>query len=991
MPIYLKKTPIALNISRLIFLSVCLVCCFNWGLKAQKYAFTHYNIEDGLAQSQANRFSQDNSHCLWIATLGGACRFNGKDFTTCSKENGLANNFIYTVYCDSKSRVWFGSHMGLSCLDGTKITNYGSPANVKRTWVTHIVEDANGTIWLTMDAKLFKVNGTSLQYVPVTGVTEFSIINIEVNQAGKLHVLVWANGIYSMQGNKWINSTPLPDAYKKVQFNRIAFDRFDVNKIYMLGYGKLFIVKNGVIAPYPDLDFPQSVSLTSIAQDEHGNLWFGSTNGAYYLKNNRLIHFDAQNGLTDVTVSDIYCDKDNNIWLGTWGDGVYKYEGDAYVVFDQLPGINGFKSVMGIARDKNQNIWLASDGGGLIQYDGKVFKNIYLPTKNPYGRKIQCIYSDRDSNIWIGTSLGGIWKYDGRSYCMISKSDYRIANAISQDANGTIWMAGPLGCFYMNGDTLAKVDRLNGFVASLLPLGKDTMLIGTQYGVRMSINKKWVTNFKLGPIETSNILSMINFGNLVLFGTGDRGLFIWNRKSGAIKNYNVKNGFNSNSIYNMLVLNRNTIWAGTGRGLNLININPATMDCTISGSNNSKALIAEANQNSVLYNDGKVWMGTTKGLIIYNAKAGEASISKPYITIQSVQLFSQKNNKKTSANIVSLLNNGEKIRYDQNHLTISFFGVHLKNPGNVLYQYQLTGLDDKYCSPMKHTMVDYPSLPAGKYTFKVKAITTDGIQSGNVASFSFEITPPFYETWLFRILLLLFFIMIGIALQTYMHKRKLQTVKQIERMKREEKQKIRKQTAEDFHDDLGNKLTRITVLSDILSSKMDQERDDQKKLVGQIKQNAEELYSGTKDILWALDPKSDNLYEILTHIKHFGIELFQDTTIEFEFGKIDAALSNIRLPMEYSRNMTMIYKELLNNILKHASANQVNLTFGHINNSQFVITLTDNGKGFDVANTIMGHGTNNIKNRAARIDGTIDIASTVNVGTKVILNLKLKN
>lgn len=987
----LKKCNAPFAAARLLFLTAGLLLGINWGTRAQKYTFTHYNIEDGLVQSQVNKFSQDRSHCLWMGTLGGACRFDGRQFTSYSKENGLANNFIYNVYCDTKNRIWFGSHMGLACLNGGKLTNYGIPKNVRQTWVTHIAEDGAGTIWLTMDGKLFKVSGSVLQYVPVTGTADYQISTISVSPAGQLYAVVYQSGVYSLQGTQWVNTIPFADAYKKLAITKVVFDKFNLHKVYLLSYSKLLVATDHIIVPYPDFD-PGSaaISLISLAQDARGDLWIGSSNGAYYLKNNKLIHFDAQNGLSDVSVSDIYCDNDNNIWLATWGDGIYKYEGDAYVVFDQLQGFGSFKSIMGIAQDKQHNVFLASEGAGIIQYNGKAFKSIGLPSNNPNSKRIQCLYTDRDSNVWIGTSMGGLWKYDGKTYRMLPQTEGRIVNAIAQDGTGTMWMAAPLGCFYYSNNMVHHIDGLYTFSSSLLPIGKDSMLIGTQYGVRLAVNKKLVANFKLGPIESSNIFCMINYHNLILFGTGDRGLFIWDRKSGAIKNYDVNSGFNSNSIYNLVALKNNRVWAGTGRGLNRVSIDPATLGCTVLGGSNSKELIAEANQNSVTYIDGKVWMGTTKGLIIYNTMIDDASTSKPYIIMRSVKLINQQNNQPQMAGANSTLTDGARVAYDQNHLTFSFLGVYLKNPGSVLYQYQLTGLDDKFCSPVKHTMVDYPSLPPGKYTFQVKAVTSNGVQSDNIARFSFEIIPPFHQTWIFRILLLLFFILIGISLQTYMHKRKLQAVKLIERMKRDEKQKIRKQTAEDFHDDLGNKLTRITILSDILSSKITDDKGDQKKLVNQIKQNAEALYLGTKDILWALDPKSDNLYEILTHIKHFGIELFQDTAIEFEFAPIDAVLSSIKLPMEYSRNMTMIFKELLNNILKHAQANKVILTLNSINATEVVIILTDDGKGFDQLNRIAGNGTNNINNRAARIGSTIDIWSAEGKGTRVTLNLKFK-
>ncbi|WP_448702649.1 two-component regulator propeller domain-containing protein [Mucilaginibacter sp. AW1-3] len=981
----LKSNLTVHGIIKLLLVAVCLFCCSTFKALAQKYTFTHYDIEDGLIQSQVNTLSQDPSHRLWMGTLGGACRFDGKDFTAFSKENGLLNNFVYTVLCDRENRVWFGTHMGLACYCKKKLTNYPIPAGIKHSWVTNIVEDGAGTIWLMMEGKLFKVTGNTLQKVTITGAADFSLTYITVNRSGVLCASVFQKGLYFLNGNTWANIIPLEGEYKNLVIRWILFDKLNHAKAYFIANNKLYVYTGAGINPYPDAELNQTkTALLCVEQDARGDLWIGSSSGVYRVKNKQLIHFTSQNGLTDAAIPNIYCDNDGNLWFASWGGGIYKYEGNTYIVFDQSQGISSAQTIMGLTLDKQNRIWLATDGSGVMQFDGKQFKNIDLPTKNFNVKKVQCIYTDRSNNIWIGSSLGGLWKYNGYSYTMVPASDERIANALTQDNEGTIWMASPYGCFYYSNNALRHVDDFNGFTTSLLALGKDSVLVGTQNGVKLLLNKKLVPGFKIGVLESSNILCMIKYHNKVMFGTGDWGLFVWDTTTGSIKNYNVKNGFNSNAIYNLVADKSGIIWAGTGRGINRIVPLPNGFDFSIVGSGNSKEIIAEANENSVLYFDDKIWMGTTKGLIIYNAAKPPMHSSSPHIIIQSVNLF-------TRDHIRSMADTqGARIPYNQNHLAISFLGVYLKNPRDVSYQYKLTGHDDNFCAPIKNTVVDYPSLPPGKYTFQVKALTSTGLQSGNTAQFAFEIVPPFYQTWIFTLLSLLSFVLLGILMQTYMHRRKLRAVRIVDNIKREEKQKIRKQTAEDFHDDLGNKLTRITVLSDILAAKLNKSETEEKKLVDQIKQNAEALYNGTKDILWALDPKSDNLYEILTHIKLFGIEFFHDTPITFEIDEIDTSFNRIKLPLEYCRNMTLIYKELLNNIMKHSGASRVHLTVSEIKNNEMRILLTDNGKGFDADTTAVGHGINNIKNRAARIDGQITIRSHLNTGTTVILTLKLK-
>jgi signal transduction histidine kinase len=173
-----------------------------------------------------------------------------------------------------------------------------------------------------------------------------------------------------------------------------------------------------------------------------------------------------------------------------------------------------------------------------------------------------------------------------------------------------------------------------------------------------------------------------------------------------------------------------------------------------------------------------------------------------------------------------------------------------------------------------------------------------------------------------------------------------------------------------------------------LNAKIDPNKTDQRGLVDQIKQNAAALYNGTKDILWALDPKSDNLYETLIHIKEIGIELFQDVPADFKFEGIEESLHQIKLPMEYSRNITMIFKESLNNVLKHAEANHVILQWMYIDKNEVRLRLIDDGKGFKCENITKGHGMHNIKARAKRINAELLIVSEEGRGTSVELKFR---
>jgi len=193
------------------------------------------------------------------------------------------------------------------------------------------------------------------------------------------------------------------------------------------------------------------------------------------------------------------------------------------------------------------------------------------------------------------------------------------------------------------------------------------------------------------------------------------------------------------------------------------------------------------------------------------------------------------------------------------------------------------------------------------------------------------------------------------------------------------------QTAEDFHDDIGNKLTRIIILADLLDRKMSNQNDEQKQIVTKIRENAENLYKDANDILWSVDPKNDNLSKVLDRIKYFAIDLFNntDTNVVLDDFKVE---KDLNLSVELIRNINMIFKELLYNIFKHAGAETVKLT-SRADEEKINLVVSDDGKGFHENSEIKGRGLANIKKRARRINGSIEIETLPGMGTKTSLTI----
>lgn len=206
--------------------------------------------------------------------------------------------------------------------------------------------------------------------------------------------------------------------------------------------------------------------------------------------------------------------------------------------------------------------------------------------------------------------------------------------------------------------------------------------------------------------------------------------------------------------------------------------------------------------------------------------------------------------------------------------------------------------------------------------------------------------------------------------------------------RKKEQENLRRQIAQDFHDEMGTKLSVISMYSELTKTQLASRNEKAILYLDKISNAAHGLYGSMKDLLWALDPTQDSLGDLMHKMEETGQELFGDTGIHFEMQGFKRAYENILLPMDYKRQIALIFKEAMNNTLKHArGCSKVELNL-RIKKNHFVISLLDNGKGFKLNGEHNGEGLKNMENRAKKLRGTWKISSS-EAGTNVRLGLPL--
>ena len=948
------------------------------GAQAQSYYFRHYSIDDGLAQSQVLKIFEDDKKYLWLGTESGVSRFNGADFRNFNELNGLKGSIVSAI-SESSGAIVVKTESGISFIKNGVVVN--TRTNGGHT--DDILKDHDGNLWMIEDGRLNRIEREGIKPVTVTKAGNETVRTGTVDNSGILYIVVQGNGIYKMVNGRWINVLPFTGIYKDVRFEKLMVSS-KAAIFYLLTYRQLYTAREGVIGKFDNSTINAAGNgLFSVAEDHGGALWVGSDHGAYYVKGDKTIHFDESNGFTNNMVNDIFIDSDDNTWLGVNGDGFYKFQGFDFLNFDKKAEPK-LQLVMGFASDEKNSVWMATNGYGLMQFRGGKLRNVALPSGSPFSNYVNSLSSKNGQPILVGSS-GGLWTLNDDKFSRPAEDTFlsKSINDAIYDNENTIWAALNRGCFYFkkNGEK-GKVANFAGRVITLLAVGRDSIILGTERGIVLVKNGKVDSSFRCRMLENYPVDCLLKQQQFIFCGTSGGGLFVINTDGGYLMRFSTLNGLLSDDIYSLISDETRNIWIGTGKGIDKLKRSSSDKQYYLANDVLPNP-VAEFNTGAIFDYQGRIWAGTTKGVFIFaNPPDRHTRLRAPILNIESITLYDQDNGKENQT--YTVVPPKIELGYGNTHVNITFRGIFYIQPETIKYQYRLKGIDQRFSVPTKTNQVEYSHLPPGSYTFQVQAITNNEVVSAT-KEISITVKPAFYQTSIFYVLLAGILAAVVILIQWSFHRRKNRRRLALAELKKNELVKIRKQTAEDFHDDIGNKLTRIVVLTDILEHKINSSGSDIKVIISQIKENAAALFSGAKDIIWALDPQSDDLNEILHYVQNFTIELFSNTDVDLVFEGFDKPL-NRPLSLEYSRNLMMILKELLNNILKHAAPTQIILSVAAAAH-EIQIVLKDNGCGFNVLSQSQGRGISNVKLRATRINGRVEIKSVRGKGTQTTITL----
>ncbi len=736
--------------------------------KYDGYNFTIYNEKDGLTDHAILCMLEDKDGTFWIGTDKGFNRFDRKSQTfkqypeLPGDTNSLYHNRVMSLIETEDSAIWLGTGGGLLKFDKkndsfTAFLSTSQPYYSPRSnYILNLCEDNKGIIWVATSYGLVKFNPIterSTRYYHIEGDTT-SLSNNNIRYL-----------IQEKSGNFWIGT-------------RNGLNYYDTTTQRLRYY-------------FHDPDNPYSLSnnrIQVIYQDHLGEIWVGTENGGldYYDKeHDRFYHYkntlNDKSSLSNDKVYSIYEDFSGNLWVGTYNgvNKINKYYNDfghRQRTSDNNSSLNT-NIIWSFARGPKNKLWIATSNGINI-LDPKTSKYTYLGSENRIenslaGNDVRSLLYTPDYNcFWFGYYGSGLDKYDTENGSFTHfvfdpnknslSNDY--INDIMLDDKGKLWLATGNGLDIL--DPVTGKFRIyfndkndpnsigNNITICLLQDREKNIWIGTDEGLN-KFNKTdssfihFEFNMDNTENKSTNSLFCMMEDRLGTFwiGTSGGGLIKFDQKGGNYKIYTTADGLPNNVIYGILEDKDGNLWMSTNLGLSKFYVkserfvNYDVKDGIQSNEFNLGAAFKDSN--------GEMYFGGMNGYNVFNPSDIRYNPNKPVITISAFRKF----NERLSEEYFS----GDTIhlRYDDNFFSFEISALDYTNPLKNKYRYKLENFDKDWIqADANNRIAEYKKVPPGDYTFLANGSNNDGVWNDKGIALTVIITPAWWATLWFRILLL---------------------------------------------------------------------------------------------------------------------------------------------------------------------------------------------------------------------------------------------
>ena len=971
---------------------------------------------DGLSHNTILSITQDREGFLWIGTSDGLNRYDGYGFTVYrhipGDSSSLANNTVKAVLGDRAGHLWVGTDDGLHRLDRRtrRFVRYALRPDTaeRRQAIFHILEDHAGHLWVASSDGLYRYEQQADHFVAYRHepTNPHSLTDNAIWSLYEDHdLLLWVSSInglhrYDPQADHFIRF-PIPPTERH---NAIRH-RDEAGRLWLSGLHGLTTfdpASQQFMAPPAAL---AGRHVEAVLDVREGIRWIGTDDGIYRFDatNNAYRHVQidpSPGGYLQNRVKTLYEDRAGALWVGTFS-GLYRL--DPHVKrFGHLghhptdPNSLSGNTIMAVLEEANGIVWVGTLGAGLNRVDratGSITRYRHAPGRGHTlcNDLIWSLYKDRRRRLWIGTDEG-LCAFDPQTQQFTryplsldsSRTQQPPVHAIQEGEDGRLWIATNIGLYHLDPQTgaLGWYDQPGDaptisstfFVQSLLADQAGMVWMGTFGGslYRFDTATERFTRYPLLRGEQEELVSegiwaIHEGGDGALWLGSDLGLTRFDPQAGTTQHFTQTDGLPGSIVYALLEDDKGRLWMSTNLGL--ARLNEAT-DRSIRVYDAGDGLKnTEFNRRAAFKGrDGTFYFGGLNGLTWFHPTTIQDNPHVPPVAITRIET----SNRDTT---VTVNPHGLKelvLSYRDYTVSFAFTALNFTNPAQNQYAYQLEGFDEQWIAAGPRRFASYTNIPPGTYTFRVKGSNDDGVWNEQGATLALTVTPPFWQTWWFRLLLLATVIGLLAAAHRYRVARLI------------EMERLRMRIAQDLHDDIGSGLSSIALASE-LAGRDPGLGDDKRRHFAIVTNKARQLANALTDIVWLVDPKQDQLDDLIEHMEEITRTMLVGLDYTFEQ---PSALPSHPIDPDARRNVYLLYKEILHNIVKHAHATKVDIAL-EITGRNLVLTVMDNGVGFEEGTMQNGYGLKNMQHRATQMDGSLAFNGSPGKGSMVYFTARL--
>ena len=1006
-----------------VIVSICLVLTFGAHFSiAEVLPVKSYSVADGLLRDAVYKIRQDSRGFMWFCTVEGVSRFDGYTFKNLTTDDGLPDRHVNDLLETRNGTIYIATDGGLARLNtgGVRTAYSGSandnspllsvmlPEDPHARGINVLFEDENGTLFagttnglykLTVDNRLVLVDlgpaVAELKPLSITSIIGDNKERIWLGTSGRGLLLLSGDGSALHFG--MANGLPDSDISTLIQDNngRIwAGLRPGVRGGLCLLITDPAAGQNVVERVFNDQDGLPSNWITALFSTTDGDFWVGTTNGLCHWQEGQgsvCKIYTSKNGICDKEVWSINQDQDGNVWAGT-ACGLKKIKKHGFTTFTEIDGLD-LPLANSLFENKAGDLFATFNDGShrsVARFNGERFQvaKPIVPTDVGYfgwGWN-QTVLQDSTGMWWWPTASGLYRTPPGTGFEKLSAQHATKVETgakgdqvfrVYEQTNGDVWIAttGVMNELFRWDRATDKWTDLSGQV------GFGPQRLGSAFVEDLSGNL-WIASG-----ENDSALIRYRDGEFKVFSQSEgvpagwiRDLFVDHKGRLWIANpavgllrvddtdadrliftvYTRAEGLSSVGVSCVTEDEFGRIYVGTGRGLDRLNPETGSIEnfTTADGLPVSSVEVAHRDRNNDL------WFATPNGLSRFSPEP-KRERQPPKTLITSLRLDGVELP-------VSILGESSfptlELASEQRQITIDFIGLGADLGEKLGYEYRLGNSDWVRSSERS---VNFANLSPGKYQFEVRAETADRIY-GAPATVTFTIAAPLWQRpWFILLFLALVAGMLYIA-----YKDRLRRLVAVERM--------RTRIATDLHDDIGSNLTKISILSEVAQRRFPANSGND--LLQKIAEASRESVSSMSDIVWAINPKKDSLLDLSRRMRQYAQETLEQRRIEFE---LDAspAIEKLKLNADTRRNIYLIFKEALNNIVRHANADDVKIAL-RSEAGELVLLISDNGSGFETSGEFDGNGLESIRRRAVELGGHLTVTSCVGKGTSIIVSFK---